>query len=76
MQEISFKARDMGLIPVLGRSSEEEKGNPLQYSYLENPMYRGVWWATVHEVSRVRHDLVTKPPPPFFRNTKFLFPTN
>ena len=21
------------------------------------------WWATVHGVTRVRHDLVTKPPP-------------
>ena len=27
---------------------------------LENPMDRGAWWATVHGVKRVRHDLVTK----------------
>ena len=33
-------------------------GDPLQYSCLENPMDRGSWWATVHEV-RVRHDWVT-----------------
>ena len=26
------------------------KGNPLQCSCLENPMDRGVWWATVHRV--------------------------
>ena len=26
-------------------------GNPLQYSYLENPMDRGAWWATVHRVT-------------------------
>ena len=38
-------------------------GNPLQYSCLENPMYRGAWQATVHEVARVRHNLATKPPP-------------
>ena len=25
-------------------------------------MDRGVWWATVHEVARVRHASVTKPP--------------
>ena len=25
-------------------------------------MDRGVWWATVHEVVRVRHASVTKPP--------------
>ena len=28
---------------------EEGNGNPLQYSCLENPMDRGVWWATVHD---------------------------
>ena len=27
-------------------------GNPLQYSYLGNPMDRGAWWATVHRVAR------------------------
>ena len=27
---------------------------------LENPMDRGAWWATVHRVARVRHNLVTK----------------
>ena len=26
-------------------------------------MNRGAWQATVHGVARVRHDLVTKPPP-------------
>ena len=27
-------------------------------------MGRGAWQAAVHGVSRVRHDLATKPPPP------------
>ena len=27
-------------------------GNPLQYSWLENPMDRGAWQATVHEVTQ------------------------
>ena len=27
-------------------------GNPLQYSYLDNPINRGVWWATVHKVTK------------------------
>ena len=31
--------------------------NPLQYSCLENPMDREAWKATVHGVTRVRHDL-------------------
>ena len=35
-------------MPGWGRYSGEGNVNPLQYSYLENPMYRGAWWATVH----------------------------
>ena len=31
---------------------EKEMANPLQYSCLENPMVRGVWWATVHGVTK------------------------
>ena len=38
--------RDVGSIPGLGRSLGGRHGNPLQYSYLENPMDRGAWWAT------------------------------
>ena len=44
--------RDMGSIPGLGRSPGGGHGNPLQYSYLENPMDRGVWWATVHTATK------------------------
>ena len=36
-------AGDTGLILGLGRSPGEGNGNPLQYSYLENPMDRGAW---------------------------------
>jgi len=39
---------DMGLILDLGRSPEEGNGYALQFSYLENSMDRGTWWATVH----------------------------
>ena len=42
----------MGLIPGLGRSPEVGNSNPLQYSCLGNPMDRGVWWATVHGVTK------------------------
>ena len=42
---------DMGLIPVLGRSPGEEKGNALQYSCLRNPMDKRAWWAIVHGVT-------------------------
>ena len=43
--------RNSGSIPGLGRSLGVGKGNPLQYSCLENPMDRGAWWATVHVVA-------------------------
>ena len=45
--------RDVGSICGSGRYPGEGKGNPLQYSCLENPMDRGAWWATVQ---RVGHD--------------------
>ena len=41
----SGDVRVAGLIPMLGRSPGEGKGNSLQYSYLENPMERGAWQA-------------------------------
>ena len=44
--------RDAGSFPWLGKSLAEGNGNPLQYSCLENPMDRGVWRATVHEVAK------------------------
>ena len=36
--EFVCNAGDKGLIPGSGRSPGEGNGNPLQYSYLENPM--------------------------------------
>ena len=45
---------DPGLIPGSGRSSGEGNGNPLHYSYLENPMDGGAWWAIVHGVTKSR----------------------
>ena len=60
-------ARDAGSIPGSRRSPRVGNGNPVQYSFffflyftilywfqyscLESPMERGVWWATVHVVS-------------------------
>ena len=46
--EYAYNAGDVGLIPGSERSLREGNGHPLQYSYLENPMDRGDWWATVH----------------------------
>ena len=53
--------QDMGSIPGSGRSPGEGNGHSLQYSCLENSMDRGAWQATAHGVTRVGHDLVTKP---------------
>ena len=47
----------MGSIPGSGRSSGREHGNPLQCSYLGNPMGRGAWWATVHGVTKSQTQL-------------------
>ena len=45
---------------TLGRSPGGGHESPLQYPCLENPMDRGAWRATVHGVTRVRHNLVAK----------------
>ena len=44
--------RDMGLIPASGRSPGVGNSNPLQYSCLENSMYRGTRLPTVHGVTK------------------------
>ena len=41
----------VGSVPGWGRSAGGGQGNPLQGSYLEHPMDRGAWWATVHGVA-------------------------
>ena len=46
------EVRDAGSIPGSERSPGEGHGNLLQYSWLENPMDRGAWWATVHGVTK------------------------
>ena len=44
--------RDAGSILELGRSPGGGRGNPLQYSCLENPTDRGTQQAMVHRVSK------------------------
>ena len=34
----------------------ERNGNPLQYSFLGNPMDRGAWWAIVHVTTQSGHN--------------------
>ena len=52
-KESACNAGDLGSTPGSGRSPREEKGNPLQYSCLENSMDRGAWWARVHGVAEL-----------------------
>jgi len=51
-KESACNAGDLDSIPGLGRSPGEGNGNPFQYSWLENPMDRGPWWATVCGVAK------------------------
>ena len=43
---------DVGSNPGLERSPGGERGNPLEYSCLENPMDREAWQAIVHRVAK------------------------
>ena len=52
--------RDPCSIPGSEGSSGEANGNPLQYSCLQNPMVRGAWRATVHEVAKSQIQLTDK----------------
>ena len=44
--------RDAGSIPGSGNSSGGGNGNPLQYSCLEHPRDRVVWWTVVHGITK------------------------
>ena len=46
------QVQSLGWKDPVGEGNE----NPLQYSYLENPIDKGAWQATVHEVQRVGHN--------------------
>ena len=45
------------LDPWSGRFPGVQNGNPLQYSFLDNPIYRGAWQATVHGVAKSQTEL-------------------
>ena len=56
-KESTCNARDPGSIPGSGKAPGEGKGNPLQYSCLENPMDRGAWQVSVPEIAKSRTQL-------------------
>ena len=48
IKDSACNAGDPDSFPELGRYPRKGNGNPLQYSFLENPMDRGAWQATIH----------------------------
>ena len=53
VKNLPDNAGDTGSVPGLGRSPAGWNGNPLQYSFLENPMGSRAWQATVHRVAKI-----------------------
>ena len=51
-KESACNVGDLGSIPGSGRSPGGGRGNPFQYSCLENSMDRGAWRATAHGVAK------------------------
>ena len=55
VKDLPVNAADLGnldLIPELGRFPGGGHGNPLQCSWLKNPMDIGAWWTTVHRFTQ------------------------
>ena len=50
-KESICSAGNLDSIPGSEKCPGGGRGNPLQYSCLENPMDRKAWWAMVHEVT-------------------------
>ena len=50
-KESACNAEDPGSIPGSRRVPGEGNGNAFHYSYLENSMRRGAWWAIVHGIT-------------------------
>ena len=52
MERICRQGRRPGFDPWFGKIPGGENGNSFQFSYLENSMDRGTWWATVYGVAQ------------------------
>ena len=65
VKNLPTNAGDTSWIPGSGRSPGGRNGYPLQYSCLQNPMDRGAWHFTVHEVAEAdttEHSHMHAPP--------------
>jgi len=50
-------SRDAGSLPGWRISPGGGNGEPLQYSYQDNPVNREAWWAVVHGVAKTQTQL-------------------
>ena len=57
VKESACNMGDLGSIPGLGRYPLGKGMATHSSSYLENPMDRGTWWATVHGVTKSQTQL-------------------
>ena len=57
-KESACNAGDPGSIPESGRSPGEGNVYSFQYTFLENSMERGDWWASIHGGHRVGYEQV------------------
>ena len=57
VKNLPVNVGDVDLIPGSGRSPGERNGNTLQHSWLENPVDRGAWWASVHRAAESQKQL-------------------
>ena len=78
VKNLSANAGDVGSISGWGSSPGEGNGNPLQCSYLGNPIDRGAWQATAHEAvewDTAEHTHTYHCHPGFPRSSHFLPPS-
>ena len=54
VKNLSANAGDTSSVPGWGRSPGGGHGDPLQYSFMENPTDRGAWGATVCRVVKTQ----------------------
>ena len=59
IKSLPANAGEVGLRPRTGRLPGREHSNPLKYSCPENPMKRGVLWATIYGVKKSQTRLST-----------------
>ena len=52
VEDLPANVGDLGSIPGLRRFPGEGNGYPLEFSYLDNPMDRRPWQATVHDATK------------------------